>query len=97
MLVGFNTSTLHVHNVIPGDRCVKFILLSKEYNFKWVLVAVYGTSQEEHKLDFLAELVRTCKNEELPMLVGGDFNINARWSFMFNSIIESLDFRELVL
>jgi hypothetical protein len=57
MLVGFNTSTLHVHNVIPGDRCVKIILLSKEDNFKWVLVALYGTSQEEHKLDFLAELV----------------------------------------
>jgi hypothetical protein len=40
-----------------------------------VLVAVYGASQEEHKLDILAKLVHTCENEELPMLVGGDFSI----------------------
>jgi hypothetical protein len=47
----------------------------KKDNFKWVLVAVYGASQEEHKLDFLAKLVHTCENQELPMLVGVDFSI----------------------
>jgi hypothetical protein len=42
-------------------------------------------------------------NENLPLLIGGDFNImrckedknndnfNSRWPFMFNAIIESLD------
>jgi hypothetical protein len=72
-------------------------------------VVVYGAAQEEHKPEFLAELVRICEDESFPMLVGGDFNIirrreeknndnfNARWPFIFNAIIESLDLRELVL
>jgi exonuclease III len=63
----------------------------------------------EKKPDFLAELVRTCDNETLPLLLGGDFNIlrrkedtnndnfNGRWPFMFNAIIESLDLREISL
>ena len=50
--------------------------------------------QEDHKVDFLADLVRTCEKETLPLLLGGDFNImrrqsdksndnfNARWPFI---------------
>ena len=74
-----------------------------------MLVVVYGAAQTDRKPDFLAELVRICENEELPMLVGGDFNIirrqeeknndnfDARWPFIFNAIIESLDLREIDL
>jgi endonuclease/exonuclease/phosphatase family metal-dependent hydrolase len=74
-----------------------------------VLVAVYGAAQDEQKSEFLDELVRICEDEPLPMLVGGDFNIirrkeeknndnfNARWPFIFNAIIESLNLREIVL
>jgi exonuclease III len=70
---------------------------------------VYGAAQDEHKADFLAEMVRICENETLPLLVVGDFNIihrkeeknndnfNPRWPFIFNAIIESLDLRELAL
>ena len=73
------------------------------------LVAVYGAAQEAQKGEFLAELVRICENETLPILVGGDFNIirrqneknkdnfNDRWPFIFNAIIESLDLREIDL
>jgi hypothetical protein len=69
----------------------------------------YGAAQDEKKPDFLAELVRTCDNEPLPLVIGGDFNIlrrkedknndnfNGRWPFMFNAIIESLDLREIML
>jgi endonuclease/exonuclease/phosphatase family metal-dependent hydrolase len=74
-----------------------------------VLVPVYGAAQDDKKPDFHAELVRTCDNETLPLLIGGDFNIirrkeeknndnfNSRWPFMFNAIIESLDLREIAL
>ncbi|XP_073355500.1 uncharacterized protein [Aegilops tauschii subsp. strangulata] len=63
----------------------------------------------ELKPDFLADLVRMCGSEQLPYLVGGDFNIirrredknndnfDGRWSFMFNTIIESLNLREIEL
>ena len=62
-------------------------------------MAVYGAAQPEFKPEFLADLVRICGDERLPILVGGDFNIirrkeeknndhfDGRWSFMFNMII----------
>jgi exonuclease III len=73
------------------------------------LVPVYGAAQDEKKPEFLSELVRNCDNENLPLLIGGDFNImrrkedknndnfNSRWPFMFNAIIESLDLREIIM
>jgi hypothetical protein len=78
MLVGFNAASLQIQNVITSDRCVKFYVFSKIDNFKWVMVVVYGAAQEEYKPEFLAELVRICEDEPLPMLVGGDFNIIRR-------------------
>jgi hypothetical protein len=109
ILVGFNAETFTIQDVITGDRCVKFHVTSKNDNYKWALVVVYGAAQDEKKTNFLAELVRICENEPLPMLVGGDFNIirgpheknndnfNGRWPFIFNAIIDSLDLREIVL
>ena len=59
--------------------------------------------------NFLADLVCICGSEQLPILVEGDFNIirrregknndnfDGRWSFIFNTIIESLDLREIEL
>jgi endonuclease/exonuclease/phosphatase family metal-dependent hydrolase len=99
---------LVINNVVCGDYCAKFYLKCKNDGFEWALVAVYGAAQDANKTDFLAELVRICESESLPMMVGGDFNIihrqeennnnfNPRWSSIFNAIIESLDLREIVL
>lgn len=88
-----------------GDFCVKMYVKTKADGFKWILVGVYGAAQDALKPDFLAELVRICDSDNLPMLVEGDFNIirrqedknnnnfNARWPFIFNAIIETLDLR----
>ena len=107
ILVGFNSNDLVVQNVVTGDFCVKFQLKNKQDGFMWSFVVAYGAAQDEFKPDFLAELVRICENETLPMLVGGDFNIirrqeeknndnfHARWPFIFNAIIESLSLREI--
>ena len=55
----------------------------------------------------MSGLAYICGSEHLPILVGGDFNIIqrrdeknndnfvGRWSFMSNTIIESLDLREI--
>lgn len=51
---------------------------SKVDGFRWALIAVYGVAQPEFKPDFLADLVRICGDERLPLLVGGDFNIIRR-------------------
>ena len=104
----FNSVAISVTSVVAGDFCIKFRLKSKADGFLWSLVVAYGAAQDARKPNFLTELVCICDNEELPMLVGGDFNIirtheeknnsnYARWTFIFNAIIESLDLKELEL
>jgi hypothetical protein len=109
ILVGINAPTLLVQDVIFGDNCAKFYVTSRCDDFKWVIVAVYGAAHDEHKADFLVELVRLCENETFPLLVNGYFsimrrkednkndNFNPWWPFIFNEIIDSLDLRELGL
>lgn len=55
------------------------------------------------------QLVQCCQNESLPLLLGGDFNIirgpveknkdsyDDRWPYLFNTVINSLDLKELEL
>jgi hypothetical protein len=63
----------------------------------------------DRKSQFLSELVRVCSKENIPIIIGGDFNItrrpdeknndnyNDRWPFLFNAIIDTLNLRELEL
>jgi hypothetical protein len=76
--VGINNVNLQVKKVTNGDYCVKFQIRSKKDGFEWLLVPVYGATHEVNKPDLLAEIVRTCENEMLPLLLGGDFNIIRR-------------------
>ena len=109
ILVGINLETILVKGVNNGDRCVKFDLTSKGDGFEWSLVTVYGAAQDEHKQEFLAELVRICEQSSKPLLIGVYFNIlrrkedksnenfNSTWPFLFNAIIESLELKEIHL
>ena len=78
VLLGVKCDSLEVRSVVMGDFAVKFRVRSKADGFNWELVAVYGATQPELKPDFLADLVRICGSEQLPILVGGDFNIIRR-------------------
>ena len=73
ILLGVRCEVLEVINVVWGDFAVKFWVRLKLDGFRWSLVAVYGEAQPELKPDFLADLVRICGDETLPILVGGDF------------------------
>jgi exonuclease III len=109
ILVSVDANKFDIANISHGDFYVKFKLRNKNDNFEWVLIAVYGAAQNEHKESFLRELVHTCSSEPSPLLVGGDFNIirspseknndryDNRWPFLFNAVINSLDLRELQL
>ena len=73
------------------------------------MALVYGAAQPEHKQSFLSELVQCCQSESLPVAIGGDFNIirgpqdknndryDDRWPFLFNTVINSLDLKEIEL
>ena len=78
ILLGVRCDSLEVRSVVMGDFAVKFRVRSRIDGFNWALVAVYGAAQPEFKAEFLADLVRICGSEQLPILVGGDFNIIRR-------------------
>ena len=107
MLLGVDLSTFDIGAISEGDYYVKFTLRNKCDGFKWVLYAVYGPAQQEHKESFLIELANSCSRETLPYVIGGDFNIMRRpedkstdnfdfkWPNIFNQVIEVLDLKEI--
>src|SRR6266508_3833486 len=109
ILLGINATSFDLSLIVEGDFFIKFHLCNKSDNFKWILMAVYGPAQDDFKTAFLAELVRTCQENLLPPLIGGDFNVmrhsteknnnrfNYRWPFLFNAVIDSFDLREITL
>jgi hypothetical protein len=75
MLLGVNLQVVDIGVIDEGDFYVKFHLCNKLDSFKCALIAVYGHAQDDQKERFLAELVNMCSHENLPILMGGDFNI----------------------
>lgn len=69
--------------------------------------SMYGAAQDEHKNDFLRELVNLAKDNSYLILIGEDFNMlrfsdeksNDRFGphrpFLFNGVIDSLNLREV--
>jgi hypothetical protein len=73
--MGVNIDLMDVGGVEDGYFFVKFRVRDRKSDYKWVLVAVYGAAQPEFKESFLMELVQACRGENLPLCIGGDFNI----------------------
>jgi exonuclease III len=109
ILLGVDLSVFDIGAIDEGDFYVKFTLRYKSTDFKFVLYSIYRPAQSQNKGAFLAELANTCSKENLPFLVGGDFNImrkpedkssgdfDTKWPSLFNVVIESLDLREIVM
>jgi exonuclease III len=75
ILLGVDLSVFDISAIDEGDFNVKFTLRCKSTDFKFVFYCIYGPAQSQNKGAFLAELANTCSKENLPFLVGGDFNI----------------------
>lgn len=69
---------------------IQLNLWDKFMEVKWNLLVIYGATQEENKLSFLAELSSFCANNDEPLLIGGDFNI-IRYSNETNPWVQSID------
>ena len=82
ILLGINSAVLDLSFIAEGEFFIKFHLRNKSDDFKWILMAVYGPAQDDFKPAFLAELVRTCQQNPLPTLIGGDFNITRTFGAM---------------
>jgi exonuclease III len=109
ILLEVDLSVFDIGAIDEGDFYVKFTLRYKSTDFKFVLYSIYGPTQSQNKGAFLAELANTYSKENLPFLIGGDFNImrkpedkssgdfDTKWPSLFNAVIESLDLREIVM
>jgi len=75
ILLGINAMVLDLSLIVEGEFFIKFHLLNKNDDFKWILMAVYGPAQDEFKSTFLSELVHTCQQNLLPTLIGGGTSI----------------------
>jgi hypothetical protein len=75
MLLGVDLQIFDIGAIEEGDFYIKFHLCSKVDEYKWALVAIYGPAQGEFKESFLAALVNMCSHENLPLVIGGDYNI----------------------
>jgi len=75
--------TLEVLNVVHGEFVVKYRVRAKTGGFRWALVAEYGSAQIELKPDFLADFMRICGVERLPIITRQDLknsdNFDGRW------------------
>jgi endonuclease/exonuclease/phosphatase (EEP) superfamily protein YafD len=50
-------------------------VISRENNFQWEIINVYGPVQIERKSAFLHELTQKMLSVSWPILMGGDFNL----------------------
>jgi exonuclease III len=107
ILGGFRLSRFDVCDTVVNRFFIKVTLMDLKIQKKSCLVIVYGAAQEEDKEDFLTELGNICRDQRLPLLVGGDFNLlrdaseknkrlrPCKWNDMFNSIINICEMREI--
>jgi hypothetical protein len=61
--------------ITEHEFAVATVVLDKKLNKKVRLVIVYGPAHDENKEQFLIELSNICAQSDLPLLLGGDFNI----------------------
>jgi len=47
----------------------------KSYGFQWMLLNIYGPAHDDRKMEFLEEIQNKVLSSDLPMMLGGDFNL----------------------
>ena len=100
LLMGVREDKYEVGSCVTGRFFTRMTIMDKITRFKWDLVNIYGAANAKDKSDFLVDLVHILNLNQLPILIGGDFNIIRRmydrnkvrklskWTSIFNSIIE---------
>lgn len=103
----FKSDRFDVEHYSFGRYHIRVQVMDKKLKKPYAIVIVYGAAQEEHKDEFLIELGAACADQQLPLLIGGDFNIirfdadkntrrrKSKRTDMFNAIIDTHELREI--
>jgi hypothetical protein len=106
VLTGISLDRFDIGSRIQGEFILQHNLWDKELEVKWNILNVYGSTQDEHKDEFLSEMAAFCEKNREPYVLGGDFNIlrysceknknfhHNRHFDIFNAIINSNGLRD---
>jgi len=75
ILLGARVDTLEVEAHDIREFSIQMDLRNRLTNFRWSVVVVYGPAQHDLSRNVLAELDEICNQRNLPMIMGGDFNL----------------------
>jgi hypothetical protein len=75
ILMGVGETYLEIEESEVGEYYVSMVLRNRLTNLWWELITVYGPAHHDASGDFIAELSRKCMFSNLPMVLGGDFNL----------------------
>lgn len=74
-LTGINIAVAGVVAKDSGSFLSSLLVITKEDNFQWELINVYGPVQNDRKLDFIQEMDQKIARMSWPIIMGGDFNL----------------------
>jgi hypothetical protein len=75
ILVGISNDMFDVYKWEIHSYSISVLIKNKADNVTWRFISVYGSTYEEHKLEFINELHNVCSRWNGPTLIGGDFNL----------------------
>ena len=61
-----------------GSFFQSYTLSMKKDGFKWMFLNIYGPAHDDRKLEFLEEIQNKVLSSDIPMILGGDFNLVRR-------------------
>jgi hypothetical protein len=73
--VGVNPEFLEIEHTKYLQYSLWVLVRNRLTNFRYWVVDVYGPAHHDSSADFILELSDTCSQEDLPLLMGGDFNL----------------------
>ena len=109
ILMGVKGDSLEVEDWECFTYAIKAVIRDRVSNFRWCVITVYGPANHQFSKEFLNELSYICRNEILPVILGGDFNlireVSEKNSLLydhklmdsFNEFIRKFNLREIPL
>lgn len=107
ILVGCNLDSVEMEEVLYGSYHIATSLRHRLSNFRWMQITVYGPANHGDSAEFLEELTNICRQTNLPVVFGGDFNLvrsdqdknndnlDTHLMNLFNSFIERCCLKEI--
>jgi hypothetical protein len=101
ILLGINSDMFEVDNWLTGEFFISCDIVNWRDKFKSRLCVVYQAAYEEKKQGFVDELYDFCRKTNIPIIIGGDFNlvryqkdksngcVDFKWCDRFNDWINS--------